>query len=214
MEHSWRKTYTHKRHTPTNDALSILKKLEQLNQSMSFKSEEAFEEHHRLNYCSRTVCVCLSCACKHFICMYCIEGKRALCKNNITFPFIPSGLVKLCQSVNQILPQMQFSTSRETERGRVKQAVLLDGSELETASLHMFHIMKNMLINLLYLILYFLPLFKCALKSISSKEPQATHLNYIYIYDTALQHIQCLTTISTLYRKMPKVCWFQTPKCI
>lgn len=137
-EHSWKKTYTH---TPTHDALSILKKLEQrahththarthtrsFNQSLSYcrKEEATFQEHHCLIY--RCVCVCVSvcvsvsvfkCLCALFVC---IEGSRHFSRTTSLLCLFLKDRGKLCQSVNQILPQMQFSTSWETDGGREKQ---------------------------------------------------------------------------------------------
>lgn len=86
-EHTSRKTHT-QRHTPTHDALSILKKAEQshacepsLNQSLSSskKKKETAVTFQILLSDSVSVCVCL-CLSWMYECLYalfvCIEGKR------------------------------------------------------------------------------------------------------------------------------------------
>lgn len=143
MEHSERKTYTQRR-TPTHDALSILKKMDQSHTREDKHTYTCMYIRTRsINHCPITesneaaasfksitasvialgLCVCV-CVCQrlclflHMFYLYLERKKGPFFKNNIALPFVPLGQGELCQLVNQILHQR--GSDRGTARGRMK----------------------------------------------------------------------------------------------
>lgn len=136
MEHSERKTYTQRR-TPTHDALSILKKMEQshtredkhtytcmyvrtrsINHCPIKESNEAAASFKNItaSVIALGFCVCQRlCLFLHMFYLYLERKKGPLFKNNIALPFVPLGQGELCQLVNQILHQRGSERKRGGE---------------------------------------------------------------------------------------------------
>lgn len=138
MEHSEKKTYTQRR-TPTHDALSILKKMEQshtredkhtytcmsirtraINHCPIKESNEAAASFKSISasVIALGLCVCVSAFVSfpsYVFFLYLERKKGPFFKNNIALPFVPLGQGELCQLVNQILHQRGSERKRGGE---------------------------------------------------------------------------------------------------